>query len=100
MASIEDVSDGMLRAWADCGVISSARYVEEVERRRSAYPRMVIQDAPPLDCAIDDELVIPDIDFDLSESTDVSIDAAPTAVKWVALIAAALIVVAVWMVLP
>lgn len=31
---LPDVDLATLRAWADAGVISTARYVEEVERRR------------------------------------------------------------------
>lgn len=31
---LPDVDIDTLRAWADAGVISTARYVEEVERRR------------------------------------------------------------------
>lgn len=102
MASIGEVSDGMLRAWADCGVISSARYVEEVERRRSAYPRKLVLDAPPLDYALDDEIAIPDIDFDLADFADGSIGPMPPplAVKWIALVAAVLIILAIWLVLP
>ncbi|MER8387266.1 hypothetical protein NKH14_17415 [Mesorhizobium sp. M1380] len=102
MASIEEVSDGMLRAWADCGVMSSARYVEEMERRRSAYPRKIVYDAPPLDYALDDEIAIPGIDFDLAGFADDSIGPMPSppAVKWIALVAAALIMLAIWLVLP
>lgn len=33
-APLPDIDIATLRAWADAGVISTARYVEEVERRR------------------------------------------------------------------
>ncbi|TIU02373.1 MAG: hypothetical protein E5W43_01120 [Mesorhizobium sp.] len=58
MSKIEDAPEGMLRAWADAGVISSARYVEEMERRRGAA-RQTIQPTPPLDYALDRELDVP-----------------------------------------
>lgn len=64
MSKIEDAPSGMLRAWADAGVISSARYVEEMERRRAAAGvtiRQVIE-APPLDYALEQDLDIPDLD--------------------------------------
>jgi hypothetical protein len=83
MASIEDAPERMLRAWADAGIISSARYVEEMARRHPtcetrilAFPngetmtlfepdRMHVA-APPLDYAIEHELAadldIPDLD--------------------------------------
>lgn len=56
--SIEDAPEGTLRAWADAGVISSARYVEEMERRRGAT-RQTIKATPPLDYALDRELEVP-----------------------------------------
>ncbi|TGP22338.1 MULTISPECIES: hypothetical protein [unclassified Mesorhizobium] len=58
--SIEDAPEGILRAWADAGVISSARYVEEMERRRGAA-RQTVEPTPPLDYALDRELDIPGI---------------------------------------
>ncbi|MER8616018.1 hypothetical protein NKG99_04055 [Mesorhizobium sp. M1409] len=101
MADIKDVTDGMLRAWADCGVISSATYVEEVERRRSPHPRLLVNDAPPLDYAVDDELAIPYLhhDFPDMDPGPAGPMPPPPAVKWVALIAATLIIIALWMVL-
>ncbi len=55
---LETVSDGQLRAWADSRVISSATYVEEMERRRGK--RVEVLQSPPLDFDLD-----LDLDFDL-----------------------------------
>lgn len=49
--SIRAVSDGQLRAWADAGVISSARFVDEMSRR-SEERRQVIE-PPTLDYELD-----------------------------------------------
>ncbi|MGX9145890.1 hypothetical protein [Mesorhizobium sp. 128a] len=61
MSKIEDAPTGMLRAWADSGVISSARFVEEMERRRFAAGIAIRQtiEAPPLDYELDRDLEIP-----------------------------------------
>ncbi|PWJ93580.1 hypothetical protein C8D77_101259 [Mesorhizobium loti] len=104
MTDIKDTPENMLRAWADAGVISSARFVEEMERRNGR----TTMTAPPLDYALDDELAISFLhhdDFpglDLSDFDDDTIGPLllPPPVKWIALIAATLIIVAVWMVLP
>lgn len=45
---LSHVSDGQLRAWSDFGVISSARYVEEMERRGHVFGHMVV-DAPSIE---------------------------------------------------
>lgn len=101
--ALENISDGMLRAWADCGVISSARYVEEVERRRKAQVQRVAVEAPPLDYALDDELAIPFVHHDNFLDLDVGplgpMPPPPT-VKWAALGAAVILLIAVWLVLP
>lgn len=55
--SIRAVSDGQLRAWADAGVISSARFVDEMSRR-SEERRQVIE-PPPLDYDLGADLDIP-----------------------------------------
>ncbi|ESY89059.1 hypothetical protein X739_00775 [Mesorhizobium sp. LNHC220B00] len=78
MADIKEVSDRTLRAWADCRVISSARYVDEMQRRRATRetriltfpdggtvelfgPDRVHVDAPPLDYELDEELAVPSL---------------------------------------
>lgn len=38
--SLPDVDLAVLRAWAEAGVISHARYVEEVERRRQEQKKL------------------------------------------------------------
>ncbi|TPL40650.1 hypothetical protein [Mesorhizobium sp. B2-4-6] len=109
MPSIKDAPVGMLRAWADAKVISSARYVEEMERRRGLravgepMPIRVRVEAPPLDYALDDELAIPGIDvLDFAGDHEPSgpVPAPSLAVWVVGGIAAGLIVVALAMVLP
>lgn len=101
--ALEDISDGVLRAWADCGVISSARYVEEVERRRHTQAQRIAVEAPPRDYALDDELTIPFVHHDNFLDLDVGplgpMPPPPT-VKWVALIAAVFLLVVVLVVLP
>jgi hypothetical protein len=99
--ALEDISDGMLRAWAECGVISSARYVEEVERRRQA--QRIAVEAPPRDYALDDELTIPFVHHD--NFLDLGVGPLgpmppPPTVKWVALFAAVILLVVVLVVLP
>lgn len=94
MTDIKDAPENMLRAWADAGVISSARFVEEMDRRAGR----ITMTAPPLDYALDDELTI-EIDFDIDDDP-IGPMPPPPAVKWIALIAASLIILALWMVLP
>jgi len=57
---IQTASDSQLRGWADAHAISSARFADEMERRRKAG-RAEIAEAPPLDYAtiIENELDIP-----------------------------------------
>lgn len=95
MADIKDLPDGELRALADCRAISSADYVDEMDRRAG---RVVI-DAPPLDYALDDELAIPYLHHDHVVTGDEETQPAPPALMWIAGIVATLVVVALWMVL-
>lgn len=57
---IRTATDSQLRSWADARAISSARFADEMERRRKAG-RAEIAQAPPLDYAtkFDRELDIP-----------------------------------------
>lgn len=54
------IPESQLRAYADNRVISSVRYVDEIERRRGlSHAREQIAVVPPLDYAVtDDELAI------------------------------------------
>ncbi|TJV51113.1 MAG: hypothetical protein E5Y01_16120 [Mesorhizobium sp.] len=97
MSKIEDAPEGMLRAWADAGVISSARYVEEVERRR--VDRTIVVPTPPLDYALDDELDIPGIEFADFTAGDDEGEPAPRSVYVVIIIAAVLFGIALWRIL-
>lgn len=38
--SLPDVDLAVLRAWAEAGIISQTRYVEEVERRRQEQKKL------------------------------------------------------------
>ncbi|MBA1141733.1 hypothetical protein [Mesorhizobium neociceri] len=97
MTDIKDTPENMLRAWADAGVISSARFVEEMDRRAG---RITIV-APPLDYALDDELSIQGVKLTMADfAEDDAAPMPPPAVKWIALIAAVLIIVCLAMVLP
>lgn len=40
--TIEEVDTDMLRAWADAGIITTSRYQEEMDRRKSALAGRVI----------------------------------------------------------
>ncbi|TIT28991.1 MAG: hypothetical protein E5W76_31140 [Mesorhizobium sp.] len=94
MSKIEDAPEGMLRAWADAGVISSARYVEELERRRTTG-RLFVDQVPPLDYALDRELDIPGLelaDFAIDDG-DVVPNPAPGA--WLVAFFLATVVIAV-----
>ncbi|TGP28242.1 hypothetical protein EN875_032310 [Mesorhizobium sp. M2D.F.Ca.ET.232.01.1.1] len=121
MRTIETAPEGMLRAWADAGVISSARYVEEMERRRRAYEtrtltlptgetmelfgqRKSIQ-APPLDYALEQELAadldIPDLDrIEALFDDGVPAGPMPLAVRVVLAIAVVMGAVALWRIWP
>lgn len=124
MADIKEVSDRTLRAWADCRVISSARYVEEINRRAgglllpadiAAHARAMFRDypdgrvvdgdpvripmkTPPLDYALDDDLAIPYLHHDLIVTGDEETQPAPPALMFIAGIVAVLLAVALWMV--
>ncbi len=93
MADIKDAPENMLRSWADAGVISSARYVEEIDRRAGR----IAMTAPPLDYALDDELAIPGLDA--FEDPDAETVPAPPALMWITGIIAVLFVIALVMVL-
>ncbi|RWH31615.1 hypothetical protein [Mesorhizobium sp.] len=98
MSSIEDAPEGMLRAWADAGVISSARYVEEMERRRA--DRTIVLPTPPLDYALEHELDIPDLEFADFAAGDDEGTPAPRSVYTVIIIAAVLFGIALWRIWP
>ena len=51
---IGEIPEPRLRAWADQRVISSARYVDEIERRRAESERGNIITVPPLDYDLDE----------------------------------------------
>jgi len=57
---IRNATTSQLRSWADAHAISSARFADEMERRRKAG-RLEIAEAPPLDYAtiVEGELDIP-----------------------------------------
>lgn len=60
-----DIPEPMLRAWADQRVISSARYVEEMERRqRFSRKRDVVAAVPPLDYELSDDELSIELAFD------------------------------------
>ncbi|TPM19811.1 hypothetical protein [Mesorhizobium sp. B2-3-6] len=105
MASLSEIPEGDLRAMADCRAISSARFVEEMERRAC---RATV-DAPPLDYALDDELAVPFLHhdnflgLDLSDFNDDPIGPMPPPprVVWlVAIAATSVIAIALCMVWP
>ncbi|TPJ57047.1 hypothetical protein FJ443_30360 [Mesorhizobium sp. B2-6-1] len=107
MASIGNIPKGMLRAWADHGVISSATYVDEMNRRRGI--KQEIDLVPPLDYALDDDLAIPflhhdnSLDLDLSDFNDDPIGPMPPPprVVWLlAFAATAVVAIALWLVWP
>lgn len=110
MADLKHIPDNQLRAMADCRAISSADYVEEMERRAGGVPNpyrtfltQIRRDAPP-HYALDDEL---SLNFEFGDSDLIDLDdnaigpmPPPPAMKWIALVAAALFIIAVWMVWP
>lgn len=112
MSSIEDAPDGMLRAWADSGVISSARYVDEMERRRGLRAvgepmpvRTHIDPAPPLDYALEQDLAadldIPRLDrIEAMFEDGAPVGPLPPAVRVILAVAAGIVVIAIFMVLP
>lgn len=53
---IGEIPEPRLRAWADQRVISSERYVDEIERRRKESERGNIIAVPPLDYDVDLDL--------------------------------------------
>lgn len=103
MADIKDAPENMLRAWADCGIISSARFVEEMDRRAGR----VTVDAPPLDYTLDDDLAIPFLhhdgfqDLDLSDFNDDPIGPVPKVASWIlAAAVTSVVAIALWVVWP
>lgn len=109
MSSIKDAPEGMLRAWADAGVISSARYVDEMERRRGLravgepMPARVAAASPHY--ALEQELAayldIPDLDrVEAIFEDGAPVSPLPPAVRVILAIAAAIAIIAIFMVLP
>lgn len=62
LADLSHVSDGQLRAWSDFGVISSARYVDEMVRRGRILSQ--VADAPSIEPDLD--AIVLDADLDLT----------------------------------
>lgn len=94
------VSDGQLRAWSDFGVISSARYVDEMVRRGKVYSQV---EAPPLDYEFDADLDL-DLGLDFPELAIADagdhppFEAQPmfSVVGWISLCAGAVVVAALF----
>lgn len=72
-----DIPEPMLRAWADARVISSARYIDEVERRRKESERGNIIVVPPLDYDVDLDLELGIYSPELLDEVEPPVEAAP-----------------------